>query len=138
MNNFLYKLRMWIANFMQGRHGADNLGMFTLLTGLACSLLGSFTGFGILSLLGTGLYFLTIFRMFSKNNDKRIEENRKYIELTSGFSTKVRQFVKRMKNRKDYKYFKCPNCKVLLRMKKGTGDKEITCVRCNHQFHQKA
>ena len=43
-----------------------------------------------------------------------------------------------MKNRKDYKYFKCPNCKVLLRLKRGCGEKEITCVRCQHRFKQKA
>ena len=60
--SFLQRLKMSLMNFMQGRHGADNLGMFTLLTGLAFSLLGSFTGFGILSILGTVLYFLTIFR----------------------------------------------------------------------------
>lgn len=136
--SFLQRLKMSLMNFMQGRHGADNLGMFTLLTGLAFSLLGSFTGFGILSILGTVLYFLTIFRMFSKNNDKRIEENRKYIELTSGWKLKSRQFVKRLRNSREYKYFRCPECKLLLRLKRGTGEKEIICSRCKHQFRFKA
>ena len=134
---FLQRLKESFARFMQGRHGPDNLGMFTLITGLACSLLGSFTGIGILSLLGVALYVWTLFRMFSRNNDKRFAENRKYIELTSNWKTRIRQFVKRMKNRRDYRYFKCPNCKVLLRMKRGTGEKDITCVRCGHQFKQK-
>ena len=136
--SFLQRLKMSLMNFMQGRHGADNLGMFTLLTGLACSLLGSFTGFGILSLLGTALYFVTVFRMFSKNDEKRIEENRKYIELTSGWKLKSRQFVKRLKNSREYRYFRCPECKQLLRLKRGTGEKEITCARCRHQFRFKA
>ncbi len=134
---FLQRLKESFARFMQGRHGPDNLGMFTLITGLACSLLGSFTGIGILSLLGFALYVWTLFRMFSRNNDKRFAENRKYIELTSNWKTRIRQFIKRMKNRRDYRYFKCPNCKVLLRMKRGTGEKDITCVRCGHQFKQK-
>ena len=134
---FLQRLKESFARFMQGRHGPDNLGMFTLITGLACSLLGSFTGIGILSLLGFALYVWTLFRMFSRNNDKRFAENRKYIELTSNWKTRIRQFVKRMKNRRDYRYFKCPNCKVLLRMKRGPGEKDITCVRCGHQFKQK-
>ena len=135
---FLQRLKESFARFMQGRHGPDNLGMFTLITGLACSLLGSFTGIGILSLLGFALYVWTLFRMFSRNNDKRFAENRKYIELTSNWKTRIRQFIKRMKNRRDYRYFKCPNCKVLLRMKRGTGEKDITCVRCGHQFKQKS
>ena len=136
--SFFQRLKQSFANFMQGRHGPDNLGMFTLIADLACSLLASFTGLGILSLIGMGLYIWTLFRMFSRNNEKRIAENRKYIELTSGWKTKAGQFTKRMKNRRDYKYFKCPHCKVLLRLKRGCGDKDITCVRCGHQFKQKA
>lgn len=131
-------MRQALARFMMGRHGADNLGMFTLLTGLVCSLLGSFTRVGILSVIGLALYIITLFRMFSRNHEKRVAENRKYIELTSGWKTKIRQFTRRMKNRRDYRYFKCPKCKVLLRMKRGSGEKDITCVRCGHQFRQKS
>ena len=135
---FLQRLKERLAIFMQGRHGPDNLGMFTLLSGLVVSLLGSFTGVGLFSLLGLVLYGTTIFRMLSRNNTKRIEENRKYIDLTSNWKLKSSQFIKRMKNSKDYKYFKCPNCKVLLRMKRGSGERDITCVRCGHQFKQKS
>ena len=136
--NFLQRLRESLARFMIGRHGPDNLGMFTLIGGLVCSLLGSFTGIGLFSLVGFASYVWTIFRMFSRNNDKRIAENRKYLELTSNWKLKSSQFVKRLKNSKDYKYFKCPNCKVLLRMKRGSGEKDITCVRCGHQFKAKS
>ena len=136
--SFFQRIRQSLARFMTGRHGADNLGMFTLLAGLAFSLRGSFTRVGILSLIGFALYIITLFRMFSRNHEKRTAENRKYIELTSGWKTKIRQFTRRMKNRRDYRYFKCPNCKVLLRMKRGSGEKDITCVRCGHQFRQKS
>ena len=135
---FWQKIKAGLARFMQGRHGADNLGMFTLLLGLIISLLGSFVRVSVFSLLGLALYIITLFRMFSRNQEKRIAENRKYIELTSGWKTKTVQFSKRLKNRKDYKYFKCPNCKVLLRLKRGAGEKDITCVRCGHQFKQKS
>ena len=135
---FWQKIKLSIAKFMQGRHGADNLGMFTLLSGLIISLLGSFTRIGLLSIIGLARYIITLFRMFSRNHEKRMAENRKYIELTSNWKTKVRQFSKRMKNRRDYKYFKCPECKVLLRTKRGSGEKDITCVRCGHQFKQKS
>ena len=136
--SFLEKMKNSMARFMQGRHGVDNLGMFTLIAGLVCSIIASFTGIGLLSLIGFALYVWTVFRMFSRNQEARAKENRKYIDLTSGWKTKWTQFLRRMKNRKDYKYFKCPNCKVLLRLKRGCGEKEITCVRCNHKFTQKA
>ena len=136
--SFWYRIKSALARFMQGRNGADNYGMFTLITGLIVSLLSRFIGLPILGFVGLGLYVYTIFRMLSRNREKRMAENRKYLALSANVKTKSLQFVRRVKNRKDYKYFKCPNCKVLLRLKRGTGDKEITCVRCNHQFHQKA
>lgn len=136
--SFWQRIKESFARFMQGRHGPDNLGIFTLLTGLVFSLLGSFTGLILFSLLGFVLYILTLFRMFSRSHEKRSAENRKYIELTSGWKTKLSQFIKRTKNRRDYRYFKCPNCKVLLRMKRGSGEKDITCVRCGHQFKMKS
>ena len=136
--NFLYKLKMWIARFMEGRYGPDQFGIFTLVSGLVLSLLSGFIGLPFLGLLGTGLYIYTLFRLFSRNRMKRISENQKYTALTSRTRTSVRQFVLRQKNRKDYKYFRCPQCRVLLRMKRGTGDKEITCAKCGHQFHRKS
>ena len=135
---FIYKLKMWIARFMEGRHGPDQFGIFTLIAGLVLSVLSGFFGLPLLSLFGTGLYIYTLIRLFSRNRSKRIAENQKYLSLSSEAKTKARQLVLRQKNRKDYKYFRCPQCKVLLRMKRGTGEKEITCAKCQHQFHQKA
>ena len=135
---FWQKIKLGLARFMEGRHGADNLGMFTLISGLVISLLSSFTGIPMLSFVGFALYVVTLFRMLSRNQEKRFAENRKYIELTSGWKTKLRQFSRRMKYRRDYRYFKCPNCKVLLRMKRGAGEKDITCVRGGSQFKEKS
>lgn len=136
--SFWQKIKMSLARFMQGRHGADNLGMFTLITGLILSLLSSFTGSGLLSLLGMALYIWTLFRMFSRNNEKRQAENRKYIDLTSNWKTKWRQFRTRLKNSKQYKYFRCPKCKAILRLTRGCGEKDVTCPRCQTQFKKKA
>ena len=136
--SFFARIKTALARFMQGRNGVDNLGMCTFVTGLVFSLLSSIIRVPLLGFLGFGVYIYTLFRMLSRNREKRLAENRKYLALSSGAKVKSLQFVRRLKNRKDYKYFRCPNCRVLLRMKKGTGDKEITCVRCGHQFHQKA
>lgn len=135
---FWQKMKMAFSRFMQGRHGADHFGMFTLMAGLVVSILGSFVRFPFFGLLGFALYIYTLFRMLSRNREARMAENRKYLQLTSGWKTKLSQFFKRLKNRRDYKYFKCPNCKVLLRLKRGCGEKEITCIRCGHHFRQKA
>ena len=135
---FWQKVKAKLANFMQGRHGADNLGMVTLVAGLVLSLLGSFTGSSLLSILGMLLYIITIYRMFSRNNEKRAEENRKYITLMEQLKTRFKQLKIRIKNRKVYKYFHCPKCHALLRLSRGCGQKHVTCGRCKHEFDQKA
>ncbi len=136
--SFWQKIKAGMARFMEGRHGPDNLSMLTLFTGLLLTIISTFTGSGILSFLGLVLYILTIFRMFSRNQEARQKENRKYLELTNHAKTRITQFIRRQKNKKEYKYFKCPKCKVLLRMKRGAGEKDITCARCGHQFKQKS
>ena len=136
--NIWYQLKQSFLRWMDGRHGIDQLGTLTLFSGLLLSLTGAFTGTGIASFLGLALYIVTVYRMLSRNKEARQRENRKYIELTEKWSLKVRQFFRRLKNRKEYKYFKCPRCKQLLRLKRGCGPKSITCAKCGHQFSMKA
>ena len=136
--SFLEKIRIALSRWMTGRHGADNLGMMTLFSGLALSLICSFSGIGLLSCLGLALYITTLFRMLSRNRQARLKENQKYLELTGNARTKSRQFFLRMRNRREYKYFRCPGCRQLLRLKRGCGEKEITCAKCGRQFQKKA
>ena len=136
--SFIQKIRAALSRWMAGRHGADNLSFFTLITGIVLSLTGSMLRSGFVSFIGFALYILTLFRMLSRNLEARTKENRKYLELTGNWSTKIRQFFRRMKNQKEYKYFKCPGCRQLLRLKRGSGEKNITCPKCGHQFQQKA
>ena len=136
--SFFRKIGDGLRRWMTGRNGTDQLGLFTLITGLVISLIGSFTRSGILNFLGLILYIITLFRMFSRNLENRRKENLKFLKLTGDISLKTKQFFRRMKNRKEYKYFKCPQCKQLLRLKRGCGEKSVTCAKCGHQFQQKA
>ncbi|MCQ2457364.1 MAG: hypothetical protein MJ142_01380 [Clostridia bacterium] len=141
----LQKIKNAIIRFMDGRYGLDNLGQFTLIAGLAVSILSSILQSSLLSLIGFILYIVTLFRMFSKNREKRRQENIRYMDITGNIrprirrftgnaKTRVSQFIKRLKNSKEYKYFRCPGCKALLRKKRSSETKEITCVRCGHKF----
>lgn len=136
--SFWQRMKMSLARFMQGRYGADHLGTFTLFAGLILTFVDLFLGTGLLSFLGFALYVWTLYRMLSRNRERRAAENRKYLELTGGWRTKLRQFMLRQKNRKQYKYFKCPQCRALLRLTRGCGQVHVTCARCGHEFEEKA
>ena len=136
--SFWEKMKFGAARLMYGRYGSDHLGMFTLIAALALSLLDGFIGGGIFSLLGMILYILTLYRMFSRQIEKRRAENQKYLAIIGNWKTKWKQFKNRVKNRDVYKYFKCPQCKALLRLTRGCGPTKVNCPRCHHEFDQKA
>lgn len=136
--NFFGKLQMWMARMMQGRNGLDNLGHNALITGLVLTVVDLFLGTGLLSMLGTALYIYSLFRLMSRNVPKRQAENQRYMQATSQWTTKIKQAWLRLKNSKQYKYFRCPSCRVHLRLTRGCGEKTVTCPKCRHQFRQKA
>ena len=131
-------MKQSVRKWMSGRYGADQLAVFTLILGLVLSILGSIFRSGLIEFLGLVLYLWTVFRMFSRNTEARRKENRKFLETTGQWKRKAQQFMRRMKNRKEYKYFKCPQCRQLLRLKRGCGEKTVTCAKCGHQFQKKA
>ena len=146
---FWQKIKQAFRSFMYGRNGADHLSMALLWAGLILDLLGGIVGsiaasvifpiLGILlNMLGFACYVFCIFRMFSRNVDKRRAENRRYVTLMEKKKTQRRQAKVRFQNRKTYKYFKCPGCKAWLRLSRGKGVVTVTCSRCHTSFTQKA
>ena len=136
--SFLTKLRQRFTAFMIGRNGADQLGLATLIAALVLNTLDNFLFTGILSLLGLALYALTIFRMFSRDVVKRRAENLRFMTFYGKARKQVMRYWTRLKNIRQYKYFSCPNCKASIRMKRGAGEKQITCPGCHHTFTQKS
>lgn len=136
--SFLDKLRQGVQRLMAGRHGADEFSMALLIVGLALSIIGSFTRLGLMALVSLALYIYGIFRMFSRNHQKRYAENQKYLSVVHGSFNSIRQFFVRLKNMRKYKYFKCPECHSRLRLPRKVGEVTVTCGKCHHAFKQKA
>lgn len=134
MRNLLFRF----ARFMSGRNGSDQLGTALILAAFVIQIAIPLTGFFWLIFLSYGLFGLFLFRFFSKNLYRRQEENRKFLSFFRNAVLKTKQFFMRVKGMKQYKYFRCPQCKTLLRLTRGTGEKDIRCPRCGHEFHKKA
>ena len=132
------KIKNGFRSFMTGRHGSDQLSLAMLISGLVLTLISSFTKIVLFYYLGVAAYVWTLFRMFSRNNVKRSEENAAYLKFTRNFKTNVSQFFARVKNARRFKYFRCPECKARLRLPRKVGEVTVTCGKCHHQFKQKA
>jgi hypothetical protein len=123
---------------MAGRHGVDQLSVALAWGGLVLYFLSAILGSGLLVLLSLATYVYTLFRIFSRNNEKRSAENRRYLGWKNKLSTTLKQARTRFKNRKQFKYFRCPSCKAWLRVPRGKGVVTVTCGRCHNNFTQKA
>lgn len=132
------KAREGLRKLMVGRRGADELSLALLIAGLVLSMLTSITRVGVFYLVGLVAYGFSIFRMFSRNVEKRYAENVKFLSLWRNGRASLRQFINRAKNMRKYKYFKCPECHSRLRLPRKVGEVTVTCGKCRHAFKQKA
>lgn len=126
----------FIQRLMYGRYGGDHL-TFCLLAGyLGCYLLYVMTGFYPLYLLGLAVILWSVYRMFSRNIEKRRAENTKFLTIASPLIrwVKLRRAIYRDK---EHRYFKCPNCGQQLRVPRGRGKVTVNCRSCGVAFEEK-
>ena len=128
------RLRDKIANWMIGRNGADQLSRFESGLALVLVLVSLFTRQPYTCYLALVIMVHMYFRVFSTNVGKRYQENQKFLNLRYQAVVKWNKFVTRMKQRKNYRFFKCPTCKQTVRVPKGHGKICITCPKCREEF----
>lgn len=132
-----------LQKFMSGRNGFDPLSRFLLLSALVCLLLSSLLyDWPVLgSLFHTAssvLVIWSIFRVLSRNIEKRYLENLHYLEYVTMAARRVKIRREMHRQRKDFKFFVCPTCKTNLRVPKGKGQIHITCCKCGNRFRGKS
>jgi len=120
--------------FMSGRNGVDELSRMLSWLVLILLLLGIFTRVGWFTLLAVAVMVYMYFRMFSKNTARRYEENQKYVNFRYNRTVSWNRFKKRLSQSRDYRFFKCPDCKQQVRVPRGHGKIEITCPKCRGNF----
>ncbi|MCD8050092.1 MAG: hypothetical protein LUE89_00230 [Clostridiales bacterium] len=136
-------IRNFFSRLMYGRYGSDQLNLFLLGAWLVCYLLAIlFNALGI-GILNTICYIVayvaiiySIFRMFSRNYDKRRRENDWYLAKVGPILHGFRQKRAQMRD-KDHKYFRCPSCGQTLRVPKGKGKINVRCRNCGASFQKK-
>ena len=87
--------------------------------------------------MGIVIVILGYIRVFSKNYQKRYNENQKFMQLTGGIWRLFGKEKYMMEQRRDYRIFTCPGCKQKIRIPKGKGKIEISCPKCHTKFIKK-
>ena len=124
----------WLKKFMIGRYGVDHLSNGMIVVGIIMMIINIFLKSGILNALITAIIVISYFRIFSKNINKRYQENMKFLQWWNPIRSKFNKTKNRAKQSKTYKFFTCPNCGQDIRIPKGKGRIKIKCPKCNEKF----
>lgn len=129
-----------LARFMQERYGNDQLNSF-LMKLFLIEFIVYFLLSGVSRGLATVMYYLgfatiiyTYYRMFSRNVYKRASENQVFLNKTANIRSKINSQKSIMKQKKNYRIYKCPTCKQKVRVPKGRGKISIHCPKCDTYF----
>ena len=131
------QLAQKLQQFMVGRYGNDEFTLFLSITGLIFELLANFKYLNFLYFIGTALIFFGLFRSLSKNYNARRKELNWYLLWSAKPKAELKILVSRIRDRKTHRYFKCKNCKAVMRVPKGRGKIEITCPKCRAKVVKK-
>ncbi len=134
--------------FMQGRYGADDLSKFMMGLAVVLMVVNLFLRISILNTVVLVLIVLIYVRMFSRNIQKRYQENLKYLEYKNritapfrskgSFSDMAENAKKQAMDRKENHIYKCPSCGQKIRIPRGKGTIIVTCPKCKKEFQKKS
>ena len=130
-------MRSWFQRFMSGRYGFDQFGGFLCIVSFILVIIGAWVS-PVLYWLGLVLLIYSYFRVLSRNRSKRYSENLKYLSVQNKVVDWANRYILRFKQRKQYRYFRCPQCGQQLRVPRGRGKISITCPKCRNQFIKKS
>lgn len=127
----------WFQRFMAGRYGGDQLSLALLILSLILTFMANLSGVALLGFVGYIPLGFALFRILSRNITKRRMENYKFAMLMGPVYSWFIKTMRRLRDTKTHRYFKCPDCKAQLRVPKGKGKILITCPKCKKEFQKK-
>ena len=128
------KFRERIQRFMYGRYGVDGLGQFLSWGAIIIMILSMLIDLPFLYPLSLVMLVWCYFRMFSKNVQKRYQENCTYYRYVNTIKNFFKKEKSHMEQRKTHHIYSCPQCKQKIRIPKGKGKVAIRCQRCGTEF----
>ena len=127
-----------MQRFMAGRYGNDQLNQFIFIGAIISMVLEIITRQSLFYTLTLVLLILAYVRVFSRNINKRYEENMKFLQKKDAILNKFRKQKYYAAQRRNFHIYTCPQCKQKIRIPKGKGKISITCPKCRTSFIKKS
>ncbi len=133
-------LRYKLMNFLSGRYmnyGIDLLTKVIAVTCIVLSIANLFLQSFILYIFETALFFWMFFRLFSRNINARMGENRRLTEFLLKIKASKAFNERKRREKSTHIYKKCPYCSAMLRLPRKPGEHTAKCPRCKNTFKVK-
>lgn len=127
-----------MQRFMAGRYGNDQLNQFIFIVAIISMVLEIITRQSLFYTLTLVLLILAYVRVFSRNINKRYEENMKFLQKKDAILNKFRKQKYYAAQRRNFHIYTCPQCKQKISIPKGKGKISITCPKCRTSFIKKS
>ena len=101
---------------MVGRYGTDQFTLFLIIFSMVFTFLGNFRPTRFLYFIGVAIIFYGLFRTLSKNYEARRKELNWYLRWSEKPRAELKLFGNKLRDRNTHKYFKCKECKTVLRV----------------------
>lgn len=121
-------------NFMIGRYGFDQFTRALVIFSLLLSIITTFTQINGLVIVAYIPFFYALYRAFSRDIQKRSQENMAFMRYTGNVRNKLNHLKLWLVGTKTHKYFTCSKCKQTIRVPRGKGKIAITCPKCKTEF----
>lgn len=132
---------MKIKEFMQGRNGIDKLtygilALYCILSAVKIFFIGNKWGTVIISVLQFAVIGYGVFRVMSKNIQKRYNENFRFEQFLSAWKPYFDHLKLRITYFRTHRFRTCKGCGEFLRLKRTRGKRQIVCPKCGkeHSF----
>ena len=137
LQEMLQRFAVKMQQFMAGRYGNDEFTVFLIIVSLLFTFLGNFRPIRFLYFIGVALICFALFRSLSKNYEARRKELNWFLRWSEKPKAELKLLGNQIRDRKTHRYFKCKECKTVLRVPKGRGKIEITCPKCRAKVIKK-
>lgn len=117
--------------FFSERNGADALSCALIVLAFLLVLLFLVCNGRFLTLIALVPIGFAVFRILSKNVEKRAAENKAFIGFFCSLSGRWRRSRDRFRDRKTHIYFRCGCCEKWIRVERGQGVVEVVCPGCH-------
>ena len=129
--------RQWMRDFMWERNGFDSLCRAVWILSFALCIVNVFADSLVISIVISVLVVYTVFRMLSKNLERRRAENAVYHRIVGKVKKHFSLLGNRWRDRKTHVYKKCPGCGNTLRLPRMKGKHVASCPCCRRKFDVK-